>query len=514
MTGVEQNSTESKDNHRARVGYLVCAILILLINSATRFLQYKSISGDNGLYLQIGDLLLTGSIPYVDFFDTNPPLIMYMSTLPAALSRATGLNLTDSFQVAVLLLVAFSMTASYFVISKYARLNERWIADPVMLSYALLCVASMTDYGQREFIFMMFFLPYLFLRWTRWERSRIHPAIALFLGVLAGLGLSLKHYFMIPFLAVECYWLFLKRTPKTLVQPETIGVLSSVILYVLHFLLLPEASRNGFFNDLLPLLLKSYDAFNATGIVFVKNVWRIPTCLAILAIISGISFSKRSSIGGPLCVLTLFFMVLVVVQGKDWSYYGIPMLASSIMLVLLPLAQFKGLAGKSWSTGVIGGVATIIAVAQLVWMWKVVSYIPFEWERTVLAQSASGNRVLYLDLTSWPPWFAFSAHYNFQPATRYLWLYPITMLEFEKKRSAPQVRMKIDDELNALVQNIIEDVRKWQPELIVCRTTGCYRLPKDFNLFEYLESRGLNDSLQDYEQLARTDHYIYFKKIK
>lgn len=509
MTEGEIKLVNKDDN---RVGYLIYAALIIAINTLERLADYKSINGDNALYLQTGDLILSGWIPYVDFLDTNPPLIMYINVLPALLSRVTGLALTDSFQIIVLAFVTLSMGATYFVINRYAPVKERWILGPVMLSYALLCVASMTDYGQREFLFILFFLPFFFLRWERWEGTKPPPKFAMSIGLLAGLGLCLKQYFFIPFIAMELYWIYKKPEREPLIAPEMQGVAIFTLLYVLHFLLLPDASKNGFFNFVVPFLMQSFDAFNAGGLVFAEPTWLLRSCLTVIALLSAASLAKRTTIAWPLFVLTLTFVILVLVQGKNWSYYGIPMVASSILLILLPMTQVKGIAGKSWSATVIGVIATIYAAAQVAWMSNVVSFIPFEWEPTILSVRKNNEQVLYLDVSSWP-WYSFSAHYNIKPASRYLWLFPITMFEFEKQRSDPEKQKVIDEKLNIVIANLAADIWKFHPELIVCRTTGCYKLPEDFNLLEYLSSRGLEKSLRNYKQFARTDHFVYFTRL-
>src|ERR1700679_1637233 len=69
----------------AAVGFLIASLLYKL--------RYPlEINTDNAVYLAVAQLLLGGKQPYVDFYDTNPPLIMYLNVIPAAIGNWLGLN--------------------------------------------------------------------------------------------------------------------------------------------------------------------------------------------------------------------------------------------------------------------------------------------------------------------------------------------------------------------------------------------------------------------------------------
>ncbi|MBK7841277.1 MAG: hypothetical protein IPJ49_27065 [Candidatus Obscuribacter sp.] len=71
-------------------------ILVLLLLSFILIVTYKlifwalhplNVSADQSVYLQCGELILQGKVPYRDFFDFNPPLIMYINVIPVALAH-------------------------------------------------------------------------------------------------------------------------------------------------------------------------------------------------------------------------------------------------------------------------------------------------------------------------------------------------------------------------------------------------------------------------------------------
>ena len=50
------------------------------------------INHDVAILLQTGQLLWEGKIPYVDFIELDPPMIMYLNTIPIMISKAFGIN--------------------------------------------------------------------------------------------------------------------------------------------------------------------------------------------------------------------------------------------------------------------------------------------------------------------------------------------------------------------------------------------------------------------------------------
>ncbi len=42
---------------------------------------------DQCMYLSMADLLMAGRLPYVDCFDNNPPLIIYLGVIPMVVAK-------------------------------------------------------------------------------------------------------------------------------------------------------------------------------------------------------------------------------------------------------------------------------------------------------------------------------------------------------------------------------------------------------------------------------------------
>jgi hypothetical protein len=123
-----------------------------------------AISGDTAMYLQTGQFLLEGKLPYRDFQDLNPPLIMYVCALPAIFARLTQLPLAICGIAFTTALTMFALWLTYRITSFiYKEMDGQILASelfaPALLAPCLLNALASFDYGQREHYFALFLLP-------------------------------------------------------------------------------------------------------------------------------------------------------------------------------------------------------------------------------------------------------------------------------------------------------------------------------------------------------------------
>ena len=149
--------------------------------------------------------------------------------------------------------------------------------------------------GQREHLFVLLYVPYLVLRVLRHREGtgtgatcakppagrRTNDArplcptpLSVLLGIQAGFGSSLKPYFLLAAVAVECF-LTLSSTIGTRRRiilrlshlhsprsspPENIALAGIVAAYLLHWSAGPGSDARGFFGRWVPLICRGYHA--------------------------------------------------------------------------------------------------------------------------------------------------------------------------------------------------------------------------------------------------------------
>jgi len=178
MTGMARRSLASIDP------WLVAALLLIAVAAIGVWRMPERINLDCAMFLQMGDAIWDGAVPYRDFVDTNMPLIFYLNVIPAGIARMCNVSPIPVFHACVLLLVLLT-TLELDVLLRKPRLGmfaaRRGLTLLIWVGFYLLA-----DYhgeaGQREHLFIILYVPYLFLRILRHRGGAAPAGFAALLG--------------------------------------------------------------------------------------------------------------------------------------------------------------------------------------------------------------------------------------------------------------------------------------------------------------------------------------------
>ena len=106
---------------RTRAALLVAAWAAVTL-AARLAIEPLALHHDPALYMECGIRLLGGQLPYDDFFDLNPPLIMYLNVPVAWVAELATVNPLPVFTVAVTLV---SAVTAWLMVGTPARLETR-----------------------------------------------------------------------------------------------------------------------------------------------------------------------------------------------------------------------------------------------------------------------------------------------------------------------------------------------------------------------------------------------------
>jgi len=160
----------SKRNAAGQGGpWLGIALVLVGLALFGLWLTPQRIDQDCALFLQQAELLLDGAIPYCDFADTNTPLIIYLDILPVVLARTFGVSAITTFDGLVIALLAVSGLEIYFLLRQRRLTLPEAGRGLVLLTWMALyfVVDWRGDAGQLEHLFVLLYIPYLFLRILR-----------------------------------------------------------------------------------------------------------------------------------------------------------------------------------------------------------------------------------------------------------------------------------------------------------------------------------------------------------
>jgi hypothetical protein len=492
-------------------GSLVAKVTMLVVLVGVIRIAWRpaEVQHDVAMYLEAGQLLLRGQRIYVDFIDLNPPLITYLSAIPAAVAMLlrtsvvpTALLMTAAAAVASLATTRRTLVAAFEEVGSDTLLAEVLV---LALAYAFFLsdLPSRLDlpfpgnplpdprlsaiFAQREHLFMIGAAPFIALRFRRSEGGAPGRWGAVLAGAIASLVTCLKPQFVIVLLALEVSSFAQRRKPLSLRAPELAAFLLVAVAYAGHFLLLPTAVRAAWFERWLPFVIQGYGVFDE------PSYWRLlARCWpAFGAVVAAFGISIAGDPQGRRLVRSFASMagagaILYVVQKKGWAYHAFPFRACSMVVVACWVAGARALGTSeddgsrrlvlSFTRRRIGqALGALVGVTAALCLFSLlVIDLPKDIERlrrrsqimrTIDSLTDKGDPVLVATTSVWDPYPALTL-LNRVPGSRYLWLFPIPMLQ-------AALRVKGDPE-GEFVRELSEDIRERRPKLLLLGTGPCF----------------------------------------
>jgi hypothetical protein len=483
-------------------------ILIVLVGVIRIALRPAGVQHDVAMYLQAGQLWLGGQRPYVDFIDLNPPLITYLSAVPAGLARVLGtsvvptaLLMTACAAALSLLFTRQTLVATFEDAGADARFAE---ATVLALAYAFFLsdLPEMIDvpfpgnapldprismfFGQREHLFMIGSAPFLAMRFRRWEGGRIGVVGAVLAGAIASLVTCLKPQFIVVLLAFEVGCSASRRRLPAFRAPEIAAFIAVVVGYGAHFAVLPGAVKAAWFGRWLPFIIQGYGVFDELSYWhLVARCW--PALAALVAAFGA------TLVGDPLArrltrnfaLMALGGAILYVAQRKGWMYHAYPLRTCAAVVAACSVAGACILGSSSDVSGErfllltsrrrIGrGLSALVVITGVVCLVCLVSIDTrkdidrvrrhSQVTTTIGALTDPGDAVLVATAAVWFPYPALTL-LDRAPGSRYLWLFPIPMLQ--------AVHSTQGDPEADFVRDLAEDIRERHPKLVLIQIGRC-----------------------------------------
>ncbi|WP_315813467.1 hypothetical protein [Bradyrhizobium sp. SZCCHNR2028] len=305
-------------------GLLICAIVV-----AAAWLRYVlPLNVDVSWWLLVSERMLDGQRLYVDILETNPPMAGLVYLLAVALARAIHLRPELATNILIFVLTAASLTLVWLLL-RTSALRHR-LADGRLAAWttALLLIAPMYDFGQREHLALITILPAIAVYILRARRERVAPAAMLIAGLSAGLTMSFKPYFAFSvgfcILAAAAQ----ARDWRVLFALENwIAAALVLINAACIYLFFPE-----YFTVIYPLVRDVYLLLKApVPTILVTLPMGLWLAAAVIILILQRAQHERDAASFTTLAASLGFLVSFVAQQKGWGYHAYPMVALALL---------------------------------------------------------------------------------------------------------------------------------------------------------------------------------------
>lgn len=291
-----------------------------------------ALSGDAGSLLYDTQLMLTGGTYVRDFFETNPPMIFYLYVPVIYFVKLTTIDLASAFRLYVCLLIFFSSCCCIHLLTRiFSEQKDKinLVVFVIVLLFILLFLPGF-EFGQREHFFMIFFFPYLFASVLRFDRHSISPVFAILIGILAGLGIGLKPYFLFPIVLVELYFIVNKRWFAWL-RIESVTCMAVLILYLISIVVYHPL----YIHPMLPMISDLYFISTHESWAVIFSRFSVIYCCVIWMLYFFVHRKSRSTLMTIVMLALTGMIAAFIVPRSAWFYHVLPALGLSCLLAWL-----------------------------------------------------------------------------------------------------------------------------------------------------------------------------------
>lgn len=496
--------------------FVIIVTLVFLAGSYWILLR-NQLNNDVSWYLYVARELLSGKRLNIDIIETNPPLICYLTVVPAWIA---GTFHADEKLVWIALLLLFTTAMSACAAWFWSR-SRRAGSVEANLTFLFLIVLNSPfffayDSGQRDHLAFMSSVVVSGMIAARMAGVPMGtPAVAV--SVITGLLLALKPFFLIPWLLCTVYairvvsWKNVFRWRETWIVPAMSLTQPLLIVFVTPSYL--AVAR---------LVSQLYSAYNTESWITLLTGRFLLMALTGVVLIFIYSPSQQGRIPLRLAGYTaLGWYMSGVLQRKGWHYHELPAVAAvcfALWLVLWDSAEFR-LKVPQRSRLAAASVAAFLAfaafrTARLHWDF---SFAKGQ-RLALLRQEAYGRRMIGLSTGMFL--FPFLNEVHGQLATRYscLWQLPgLYAAEIDGARSGQLWRYRRPEEMDVaekeMFNNVASELTAEPALVLIYRGGGAQGMgPLTVDLESYFsQDARVRQALTHYESLPTAGEYIVLR---
>jgi hypothetical protein len=412
-----------------------------------------------------------------ELFESNPPLIVWLSMVPSAM--AEWLHLPET-AVGKLLVVGIEAGVAVVCLRLLRTLwggvvpkNVLWALGFVYV--AVVGVMPARDFGQRDHILALLCLPYVLAAALDAEGLAISRWVQVGIGLMAGVGLALKpHQALVP-VAVEgvLIWLRSRRVGRvdlgSLGRAEPWVILGCGMAYVGAV----RVFAGDYFSQVVPVLREAYWAFGGLGWVGLVRESVQLHVLAGVVLVAFFVWRRASALVVLLVAAGVAGTVAFYLQGTGWYYQQIPALsffALALSFLAIEVAGTREWEMPRWAPMAAGGLCLLalgLTTHFAGYPFTEARSFPIDVpDASFFVGLAPGTPVATLTTTSdytVPPVF----RYGLTMAQRYphLWMMPAILRGESGLGRLDAVRLASLEETQHRAMR--EDFARWRPKLVL-----------------------------------------------
>ncbi len=484
----------------------ITVILFTVGLSASFYWLQKQVlfSPDVSYLIHAANQLLQGGHYATDIFETNPPMILYLYMPIIGLTKLIPLSINTATYVYMFLLTLISAMVCLYLLKRLMKESQDYRLS--LFFCGLLCVFiifPVVMFAQREHLLLIFMFPYLLCAALRLDNKPINPWLAIGVGVFAGLGFSIKPYFLAAPCLIEFLFILQKRKLFAWVRIESLSIISVLILYLITIFIF----QPGYLTIVLPLVSKYYFFVIKQPWFYMLSMGYVNFTLIIAVIYTFYGgYDNYSHLGRVIYAALLGMIAAFIISQNVWYYHVYPALSLAFLLMLHGFSQVS-IKRKVYLTAII--FLGFICFAE----YKIFN-VYFDFKKmhsrndlSKLFNKLSGDHTLTCftptGTASCFPMVSEINHGKYQGRFPFFWWY--TGLSFIEKNNKHDVNTLEADKKN-FINAIASDLNRYHTRWIIVDMKAFERRESSgFNIISFL---AMNDNFN-----AAFSHYVFYAKV-
>lgn len=424
------------------------------------------LNGDVGSLLYDTRLFLAGGSYVTDFFETNPPMIFLLYAPASLLIKWFSWSSVITMRFYIIVVAWMSITLSAFLLKKIIKKEDRVLRVALIVTLIFVYLFFPTiEFGQREHFFLILFMPYVLAAALFVEHKPIHPLLAVCLGVMAGLGIGMKPYFLAPLILLECYIIYKKRVLLGWLRIEAICCAAVLILYLIGvYYYCPS-----YFHIMLPLISHWY-------YISIQQPWSVIfSPLAVIFSLFSFGLNVVCYKKNPYSSLNIIFILVLfgnilafAIARAGWFYHVFPAAGTACLLMTFFAYQLGvNVRSRLWLL-----VISFLAPCYII-------FFGLHLGIHIKHNSSLNEVITYIQSTHpAPSIYCFSSnttgdcftliyHTKSQYAGRYPFFWWLRGLRLREAAYRDGLPLALKQDKDYLVQVLIDDLNKDQPQLVL-----------------------------------------------
>ncbi len=313
--------------------FVVSTVLVFLA-----YLLQSSIimSPDVSYLIHAAWVLFQGGHYVSQIFETNPPMILYLYLPIHLLVKIVTGDIVFALRLYILTLSLISFGTCFYLLQKVIPRNRFYRYSLSLTLLWVLFLLPLFAFGQREHLWIILTLPYLFTMALFFENQSISRKMRFVIGLFGGLGFALKPFFIIPFIFLELYAIFIKRSIFAVFRIESLTIVGVILSYLISiYIWQPE-----YIDIILPYVFKYYFPFFIESISVLLLRPEVLFCFGVMiGYLVFYSSDRYKAFGATLWLTSVGMTLAYLIPRQTWYYHFYPAMCLAYLLSMHCLTQ-------------------------------------------------------------------------------------------------------------------------------------------------------------------------------